>query len=308
MREKVVTSPFASVLVVNYNGGPHVVRCLEALDEQTYPRDRFEVVVVDNASRDGSVDVVAARFPQVKLLRSEKNLGFAAGNNLARTHASGSVIVLLNNDAIPDPCWLEELLREYDETSLVASKLVFDADPRVVNSGGLMLLRDGRGADAGFRQPDDGRFEVGGPVFAGCGAAVAVPLAPGEPVFDPAYFAYYEDLDLGWRRRLAGRPAKLAPRSVVRHLHGAAAGERSPLFTFYVERNRALTAARNADPFLAVWSGLVLVAKAFRTLSTPRHWRHGLAVFKAAGSYLIRLPAALVQRYQNRIWQLGRVR
>jgi GT2 family glycosyltransferase len=308
MREKVVTLPIASVLVVNYNGVPHVVRCLEELNEQTYPHDRFEVIVVDNASRDGSADLIAKRFPRVQLIRSEMNLGFAAGNNLARSHASGSVIVLLNNDAIPDPYWLEELLREYDGTSLVASKLVFDADPRVVNSGGLILLRDGRGADAGFRQPDDGRFETGGPVFAGCGAAVAVPLAPGEPVFDPAYFAYYEDLDLGWRRRLAGWSAKLAPRSVVRHVHGAAAGERSPLFTFYVERNRALTAARNADPFLAVWSGLVLVAKAFRTLSMPRHWRHGLAVFNAAGSYLIRLPAALAQRYQNRVWQLGRVR
>jgi GT2 family glycosyltransferase len=169
-------------------------------------------------------------------------------------------------------------------------------------------LRDGRGADAGFRQPDDGRFEAGGPVFAGCGAAVAVPLAPGEPVFDPAYFAYYEDLDLGWRRRLAGRPAKLAPRSVVRHVHGAAAGERSPFFTFYVERNRALTAVRNADPVLAVWSGLVLVVKAVRAVASPRQWRRARAVVAAAASYLVRLPAALVQRYQNRLWSLGRVR
>jgi GT2 family glycosyltransferase len=308
MRDPDVELPFASVLVVNYNGGSHVVRCLEGLDEQTCPRDRFEVVVVDNASRDGSADAIADRFPWVTLIRSERNLGFAAGNNLARAHARGSVIVLLNNDAVPDPYWLEELLREYDGTSLVASKLVFDADPRVVNSGGLVLLRDGRGADAGFRQRDDGRFESGGPVFAGCGAAVAVPLAPGEPVFDPGYFAYYEDLDLGWRRRLAGRAAKLAPRSVVRHVHGAAAGERSPLVTYYVERNRALTAARNADPFLAVWSGLVLAAKAAWAVAFPRRRRHGSVVLHAAASYLVRLPAAVVRRYENRLWSLGRAR
>jgi GT2 family glycosyltransferase len=299
--------PFTSVLIVNYNGGPHVARCLEGLEQQSLPRDRFEVIVVDNASPDGSADIVEARFPWVTLVRSKTNLGFAAGNNLARAHARGSAIVLLNNDAIPDPFWLEELLREYDGTSLVASKLVFDSDPRRVNSCGLTLLRDGRGADAGFRQQDDGRFEAGGPVFAGCGAAVAVPLKPGEPVFDSSYFAYYEDLDLGWRLRLEGRSAKLAPRSVVRHVHGAAAGERSPLFTFLVERNRALTAAKNADPVLAVWSGLVLAAKAVQSLKSARGWRHGLATWKALGSYLVRLPATMVRRYQVRMWSLGKV-
>lgn len=296
---------FASVLIVNYNGGRHVARCLTGLAEQTLPQDRFEVIVVDNASQDGSADLIAREFPRVRLVRSKTNLGFAGGTNLARTHARGSVIVLLNNDTEPDPFWLEELLREYDGTAFVASKLVFDSDPRVVNSGGLTLLRDGRGVDAGFRQTDDGRFESGGPVFAGCGAAVAVPLNPGEPVFDPSFFAYYEDLDLGWRNRLQGRPAKLAPRSVVRHVHGAAAGESSPLFTYYVERNRALTAVRNADPVLAVVSGLVLAGKAVRSLTRPR--QRG-AVWAALAGYLIRLPAAVVQRYQVRSWSMGKVR
>jgi GT2 family glycosyltransferase len=302
--------PFTSVLIVNYNGARHIARCLEGLEQQTIPRNKFEVIVVDNGSRDGSAEIVADDFPWVRLIRSKKNLGFAEGNNLARTYASGTVIVLLNNDTEPDPYWLEELLREIDpnEPAIVASKLVFDSDPREVNSGGLTLLRDGRGTDAGFRQRDDGRFERGGPVFAGCGAAVAIPLAPGEPVFDRGYFAYYEDLDLGWRSRLAGRPTRLAPRSVVRHVHGAAAGEKSPLFTFLVERNRALTAVRNADPFLAVWSGLVLAAKVIRAAMKPHDWRHGLAVLKAAGSYLIRLPAALVSRYQIRSWAMGKVR
>ncbi|HEY2787607.1 MAG TPA: glycosyltransferase family 2 protein [Fimbriiglobus sp.] len=298
---------FASVLIVNFNGARHIARCLSGLEHQTLPRYRFEVVVVDNASKDGSADVVAKEFPWVRLVRSKKNLGFASGNNLALSYARGPMIVLLNNDTVPDPYWLEELLREIDpgEPGVVASKLVFDANPREINSGGLTILRDGRGADAGFRRPDDGRFEAGGPVFAGCGAAVAVPVSPGKPVFDPCYFAYYEDLDLGWHNRLAGRPARLAARSVVRHIHGAAAGETSPLFTYLVERNRALTAVRNADPFLAVWSGLTLAAKSVRTAMRPKQWRHGLAVLKALGSYLFRLPVALNRRYQVRSWPQG---
>ncbi len=305
-----MTEFLTSVLIVNYNGARHFARCLAGLEQQTLPRYRFEVIVVDNASRDGSAEIVAKEFPWVRLVRSEKNLGFAEGNNLAQTYARGSVIVLLNNDTVPDPYWLEELLREIDpnEPAVVASKLVFDANPREVNSGGLTLLRDGRGADAGFRQPDDGRFESGGPVFAGCGAAVAVPVSAGEPIFDSGYFAYYEDLDLGWRNRLSGRQARLAPRSVVRHVHGAAAGEKSPLFTYLVERNRALTAVRNADPFLAVSSGLVLMTKVVRAVTKPRQWRHGLAVLKAAGSFLVRLPTALGHRYQVRFWTMGKVR
>ena len=295
-----------SVLIVNYNGRRHLAACLAAMERQTVPRHRFEVVVVDNASADGSRAEIPARFPWVRFVPLGRNVGFAEGNNVALRHAHGRVAVLLNNDTIPDPFWLEELLRAVDEhpAALTASKLVFAADPRAVNSGGLVLLRDGRGADDGFKTTDDGRFEAGRPVFAGCGAAVVVPVPPAGDLFDPSYFMYYEDTDLGWRGQLAGRGGWFAARSVVRHVHGAAAGDASPLFRFHVERNRAVTALRNADLPLAVWSGLLLAAKVaqavVRVLLGRQRPGQAVAVARAFGSYLCRLPRGLAERYDRR--------
>lgn len=304
-----------SVLVVNYNGARHLPSCLHALATQTLPRHRFEVVVLDNASRDGSVKLIRDHFPWVRLIESPVNTGFAEGNNLAARYAHGRTLVLLNNDTIPDPYWLEELLRVVDRHGGAAtSKLVFADDPKQINSAGLFLLRDGRGADLGFRTCDDGRFEAGGPVFAGCGAAIAVPAPPhGEPLLDPRYFVYYEDLDLGWRRRLAGMPCRYAPRSLVRHVHGAAAGEKSPLFHFSVERNRALTSLRNGDPFLAILSAIGLFAKVGQSLGRAMiggraKWTTAKAVALAALSYLRWLPIVLMERYDVRSASRERMR
>ncbi len=301
-----------SVLVVNYNGAKHLPACLTALEQQTLPRHRFEVVVVDNASADGSADLVRERFPWVRLVALDRNTGFAGGNNVAARYAHGRLLVLLNNDTVPDPFWLEELLRAAAENpgGSAASKLVFAHDPRTINSAGLFLLRDGRGADRGFRQPDAGQFEASGPVFAGCGAAVAVPAPPsGRPVFDPRYFVYYEDLDAGWRAELRGEGAVYAPRSLVRHIHGAAAGDESPVFWFHVERNRALTALRNGDPFLAVWGGVGLFAKVAQAVARAaagrRSWSAAWAVTRAAASYLRWAPVVLVERYETRCWRVG---
>ncbi len=273
-----MNDPLVSVLVVNFNGAAHLPGCLLALARQSLPRHRFEVVVLDNASVDGSAELVR-EHPWMTLVRSPVNLGFAEGNNVAARYAHGSRLVLLNNDTLPDPHWLTELVRVSDRHPgrLVASKLVFAHDPTLMNSGGLVLLRDGRGADLGFRRPDDGRFERTQPVFAGCGAALLVPRPPhGRLLFRGEYFVYYEDTELGWRHRRAGSGCVFAPRALVRHVHGAAAGDRSPVFARYNDRNRALTALRHGDPVAAAYSLAALAAKAVRgqlpaALSAVRH-------------------------------------
>lgn len=293
--------PPVSVLIVNYNGAAHLPACLSALERQSVPRDRFEVIVVDNASRDSSVELMLSRFPWVRLVPLSANTGFAEGTNVAARQARGGTLVLLNNDTLPDPHWLAELLRAATKSpsGMAASKLVFAHDPMLVNSAGLILLRDGRGADRGFRRHDDGRYERTEPVFAGCGAALALPAPPpGRPVFDPRYFMYSEDLDLQWRVRLDGGGVVYAPRSLVRHVHGAAAGDRSPLFAFYNERNRALTALRNGDPVLAVWSAVVLFAKVGQAVLQRRPTAR--AIGGAALSYLWHAPRVLAERFDAR--------
>ncbi len=296
-----------TVVVVNYNGAAYLAACLDALAVQTLPRYRFEVVVVDNASVDASADLVRTRFPWVRLVALPKNVGFAAGNNAAVPFAHGTRLVLLNPDTVADPHWLEELLRAADANPhrTAASKLVFEADPGTLNSTGLFLLRDGRGTDRGFRHRDEGQYERREPVFAGCGAAVVLPTPADGRVFDPRYFLYSEDLDRGWRDQSRGVGTVYAPRSLVRHRHGAAVGDESPLFWFYAERNRALAALQNGDPVLAAYCALVLAAKVpqamVRSLRGPRtgraRWAVTGAVAKAFVSYLRHAPAVLWARF-----------
>jgi GT2 family glycosyltransferase len=301
-----------SILIVNYNGLRHLEACLSALEQQTLPRHCFEVVVVDNNSTDGSQEKISARYAWIRFVALKSNVGFAEGNNIALQHAHGQVAVLLNNDTIPDPFWLEELLRTLNTypNQLVVSKLVFAMAPRKLNSAGLIILRDGRGADNGFRSNDDGRFEASQPLFAGCGAALAIPVGLKKEIFDGRYFMYYEDTDLAWRSQLVGQGAIYSPRSVVQHVHGAAAGDATPLFCLVVERNRAVTALRNADLPLAIWSGLLLAAKVIRTAAGVilRRQRpiYLYAVALAFASYLSRLPQTLVERYVVREWRTGR--
>ncbi len=288
-----------SVLIVNYNGATHLPNCLNALATQTVPRYRFEVIVVDNHSQDNSVEIIRSQFSWCRLVVLQRNTGFAEGNNIAAEFAHGHLLALLNNDTIPDPFWLEELLRAKaaNPNDAIASKLVFAHDPGVINSTGLFLLRDGRGADRGFRQRDVGQFEARESVFMGCGAALLLDRpSDGQPLLDPRYFVYYEDLNAGWQRQLIGRGVTYAPRSLVCHVHGAAAGDQSPLFWFYVARNRALTSLRNADLFLAIWSAFVLHAKVVQAASTPHRW----AVARAIVSYWRWFPWVVVERYDVR--------
>jgi len=297
---------FVSVLIVNYNGAAHLLACLNALADQTHPRDRFEVIVLDNASADGSVELVRARFPWARVIESPTNLGFAEGNNVAARHARGELLALLNPDTIPDPFWLEEMTRaaaEHPGAWVVAKLLLADA-PERLNSAGLFVTRDGRGADRGFGRLDDGRYEAGGEVFAGCAAALMMPTpAPGGPLFDPAYFLYCEDLDAGWRARKRGAKIVLAPRAVVLHAVGASAGDRSPVFAFHLERNRALTMLKHADPFLAGWAALGLVARAVRAVARAAvgklPWPVAFAVLRAVVSYCRRAPAILAERLEK---------
>src|SRR5436309_3434996 len=167
--------PLASVIVVNFNGRHHLAECLRALAHQTLPAHQFEVILVDNGSTDGSIEFVRRRFPRVRVVPLPENLGFAAGNNRGLAHATGRFIALLNNDTAADPRWLGAMLEALTDDPAaggVACKIRFHHDPATLNSAGLMLYRDGRGGDRGFRQADAGQFDRPDEVFGACGAAM----------------------------------------------------------------------------------------------------------------------------------------
>lgn len=295
--------PSLSVLIVAFNSRDHLPACLSALAAQTLPREQFEVVVLDNASTDGSAEL-AEGFAGVRVVRLPRNVGFAEGNNRAGRLARGAYWVLLNPDTLPDPFWLEETARAISENPgcAIASKLLLADDPTKLNSAGLFPLRDGRGADRGFGQPDDGRYEGGGEVFGGCAAALAVPAPPDGRLFDPRLFLYAEDLELAWRWRRAGRRTVFCPRAVVLHQVGAAGG--SAVYWFHAERNRAVVCLRWADPVTAVLAAAGLMIRAARGLLFSRlghpaakyNRANAAAVARAAVDYWRLLPAVLAER------------
>lgn len=323
-------APFVSVIVLNYNGGSLLPRCLEALSRTDYPADAWEALLVDNASSDGSVDETARVFPWVRLVCNRKNLGFAAGNNVGMRAAPGPYVALLNTDTEVEPGWLRALVLSAEADPRVGActaKLLFagrrttDGSGRgvgVVQNAGTLLLRDGSGRDRGTvvkapgvveHEPDDGRYDRTEEVFGLCGAACLLRKAMLEDVgyFDESFFAYYEDLDLSWRARLRGWKVLFVPAAVVWHLHSASFGEWSPLFTLYVERNRPLMLLKNAPLALGLreiarylgetaYDGLRLLAAAGRRAGGRALLARLALRARVLAGWLTRGPAALSAR------------
>jgi GT2 family glycosyltransferase len=266
-----MSSGGVGVVIVNKNAGPHLAHVLESLEGQTVAPRR--IIVVDNASDDGSLDGLDARFPSVEFMRSAENLGFAAANNLAvRMSDDCEFVALLNPDAFPEPKWLETLLAAaaaHPECAVFGSRLVLaDDDGTLDGTGdeyhvsGTAWRRD-QGASAHVERPE-------GETFSACAAAALYRreafLAAGG--FDETFFCYYEDTDLAFRLRLAGHRCLYVPGAVARHVGSATTGLLSAFTIYYSSRNQEWAYAKNM-PRLLLWLYLPqhLLVSALTTLS-----------------------------------------
>lgn len=235
-----------SVVIVNWNGGRHLASCLQALGRQTLPPS--QIVVVDNASTDGSPGQVESEFPWVTLVRSPRNLGFAAGCNLGFRRSRGELVATLNPDADPEPRWLESLVASIDDRAvgMVASLMLFADRPGTVNSAGVSLDVLGMAWDRLGGAPRElaGRpAEVIGPC---AGAALyRRDLLERLGGFDEDFFLYLEDVDLALRARQAGWTCRYSPDAVVHHVHSASAVEGSPFKNYLKARNKVWLIAKN---------------------------------------------------------------
>jgi GT2 family glycosyltransferase/ADP-heptose:LPS heptosyltransferase len=253
-------SPLVAVIVVTWNGQEQLRRCLDALTRQTF--HDFCTVVADNASTDGTAEMVQRDFPNVRLIRNPTNLGFAAANNLGIHATNTPLVVTLNNDTVPEPTWLAALVQPaQDDPALgsVASKMVSARDPESIDSCGIALDRAGIAWDRDGGYPAtlvDRAREVFGP----CAGAALYRRAMLEDVglFDEDYFAYLEDVDLAWRARLRGWRCRLAPDAVVRHEHAGTLGDASPLKRYLLARNKVWTIAK-CLPAADLWPWLPLI-------------------------------------------------
>lgn len=218
-----------SAAVISYNGVADLPACLESLLAQSVP---VGVAVYDNASSDGSADLVARRFPAVTLVRSERNLGYAGAANRAIRESSGAYLLLLNPDVTLAPTFVERLLEVAERDprigSLTGKLLRRPAEPgeRRIDSAGHVLYRNRWAANRGTGEPDRGQYDAPGEVFGVSGAAALYRRAMLEDVrvgaeyFAESFFAYLEDVDLDWRARLRGWRAYYVPAAVALHARG----------------------------------------------------------------------------------------
>jgi GT2 family glycosyltransferase len=246
-----------TVVIVNWNGERFLDRCLSAALAQTVIP--HEIILVDNASSDASIEIVR-QFPSVRLLVQNQNLGFAHGNNVAieAAAAESEWIALLNSDAYPAPSWLEALMsaaRDYPAFDVFGSKLVKATDPAVLDGVGDAYHMSGRVWRIGHGEPVASFSEQACEVFSPCAAAALYrrQALVDAGVFDEDYFCYVEDVDLGFRLRLAGHKAMYVPDAVVHHVGSATTGgQHSDFSVYHGHRNLVWTYVKDM-PGLLFW-------------------------------------------------------
>lgn len=290
-----------SVIIVTWNSAKTLPRCLEALTAQSF-RD-FEVVVVDNGSTDGCTDALETRYPalDLTLLQLEKNRGYAAGNNIAAKISKGAWLALLNADAFPEPGWLTCLMNAAERLpafSTFSSRLIMADDPRrldgegdVYHVSGLAWRRNhGKASDIPSVEEE---------VFSACGAAALFrkEIFLQADGFDERYFAYNEDVDLGFRLRLLGHRCMYVPSARVNHVGSASTSRRSNTSIYYGHRNLVWTFFKNMPAGLLL---LFLPSHLIMTLLYLVYYSFsgkGRAIWKAKLDALCQLPQILQVRF-----------
>lgn len=256
------TSAPVSVIIVNWNTGDLLERCVLSLLAQTVLP--HEIIVFDNASSDGCVKQIIDKFPSVRVIESKRNLGFAAANNLAIQEASAITewLVFLNPDAFPERDWLDALVNAATanpDYAIFGSRLMDASSTAIIDGIGDVYHASGRVWRAGHGRMLGSCDRVGREIFSPCAAAAmfrkdAFLATDG---FDEDFFCYIEDVDLGFRMRLFGHRCWYVPDSVALHVGSAVTGRRSDFSIYHAHRNLVWAYIKNM-PGLLFWLFLPL--------------------------------------------------
>jgi len=262
-----------SVLIPTWNGRNLLRSCLDSLAQQTF-KD-FEVVVAENGSTDGTVDMLAQEFAWVRVVALERNLGFVRGVQAAYDAARGALIVLLNNDTEAAPTWLAELVAaaiDHPEAASFACKILLHQDRARLHSAGDYYGLDGVPGNRGVWESDGPAFSERGWVFGAQGAACAYRRSLIEDIglFDLDLVSYCEDVDLSWRANLRGYRCLYVPEARVFHHVSATGG--GALASYYCGRNFIAVAVKDIPGTFwrrywkrIVWQQLMITLEALRS-------------------------------------------
>jgi len=287
--------PAVSVIMVNYNAGDLLARCLDSLNDRT-PRPVAEVILVDNASTDGSVDDVVRRYPGVTLVRSRRNLGFAGGVLLGAARSTGRILFLLNPDAEVFPDTLGQLtaVLDADPGLAVAGCKIYEPDRITLQHVGGVLYPSLITSHIGRGEEDRGQYDRPADVDYVTGAALAVRRDAWDELggLDPGYRpGYYEETELCLRARQRGRRVRVIPAARVVHHESVSSGKLSRRFFYSYHRNRLRFLVRNFGP--VHWLTRFAPAE-FRWLATAMPAEQRAPLLKAYLVNLLRFPLTLL--------------
>jgi len=301
------------VVIPNWNGAALLPDCLDSVDALDYPADRLEVIVVDDGSTDASRSLVRTEYPQVRLMAHEENLGFAAACNSGARGATSDCVAFLNNDMRVDAGWARGLASGYDPAGsyVCVAGVILDWDGARIDFVGGWINFHGYVGHVHYGKPrNEERIEDGRELPFACGGSMLVERAVFLELggFDPSYFAFFEDVDLGWRLWLAGYRIRLAgsARSFHRH-HGTVSGFPLERREFLYERNALLTLIKNVGDenlptllapalFLLVRRSLIHTPSPIYDVENRGGERDGSAPLRAAVDVLAGLDGVLQQR------------
>ena len=255
-----------SIITINYNGLANTCALIETIPFNDYP---LEVIVVDNASSEDEATLIEQRYPQVKVIRSKENLGFAGGNNLGIKAALGRYLFFINNDTIlkPQTSDLKHLIERLESDTkigMVCPKIRFAWGSCPIQFAGYTPLSriTLRNKAIGYGEEDLGQYDIAHSTPYAHGAAMMVKREAVEKagMMPECYFLYYEELDWSMMIRRAGYEIWYEPTCTIYHKESQATGQESALRTYYITRNRLLFAKRNQQGAAKYWSYLYLIA------------------------------------------------
>jgi len=237
-----------SIITINYNGLNDTCALIESIPFN----DKMEVIVVDNASENQEAEQISSRFPYVKVIKSDKNLGFAGGNNLGIRASKGKYLFLINNDTYFEEfnvLALIDRLNSGPSIGVVCPKIKFAWPPQPIQFAGYTPLSNItiRNQAIGFGEEDYGQYETAHPTPYAHGAAMLIKREAMDKVglMPECYFLYYEELDWSMMFTRAGYQIWYDPKCTIFHKESQTTGQNSPLRTYYITRNRLRLVKRN---------------------------------------------------------------
>lgn len=283
-----------TVVIVNYNGGEVVLRCLAALQRQQFRE--FQTIVVDNHSTDSSVEAIECQFPSVHIQRLDTNLGFAGGVNYAlKRHVKSPLVALLNPDAFPATDWLANLVlvaAQFPEFAAFGSRMFSDESMQHLDGVGDIYHVSGLPWRQGHGRADSNRYDHRSEIFAPCAAAALYRTEPLRLIgcFDEDLFLYTEDVDVGFRLRLAGYRCLYVPEARVWHVGSVFVGKHSDFQIYHGHRNLVWVFLKNMPAALLML--LIPVHLALTVVSLLVFSARGQArtIFRAKWDAMLGIP------------------